>query len=399
MAQLPTAVLKNSGKQAVSGYSSSPAKNKTDGKAVKPKADVSAKTGIKKPTAENSRFGKLLKTRSVGLLKKSIDKNTIVPGEKSLLTTDSIKRVKPQLIVNIQDKAEENTEEAEENTEDRKKAAMPEQFLAKEAAESIPAKKAGAAGIQENNSKDRLVSESPVPRQNDAGPQSLHEIQNLTSKAAKVEIVDNRIPSPVAIHGVRQPRKQRQNDSSPRDDIQQPVQALRNAKPPAVEADIAISKEDGSWGKNESAAESLARKIDSQAGNEIVRGVKVVLKQAESGEIRINLKPDNLGRVRVDIQMDGNRLSGRIFVESAVAREAFQASLEGLQNKLMESGFNAADLELYWDQRDAESHHGGKHSQFAGKDNSWNRSNAMREFDSKSALSIEEINGRVNMVV
>ncbi len=396
MAQLPVATLKNSGKQAISGHSSSPMKNKTADMAVKPKTDVSAKTGIKKST-KNSRFEKLLKTRSIGFSKKSIDKNTIVPGEKSLLSKGSLKvdkfqLFKPPLTVETQDKAKENTE-------DRKNATMSEHSLTKDAVELIPAKNAGVAGTLENNSKDRLVPENPPSRQSDVAPQSLHEIPNLTSKTGTVEIVDNRSPIPVVIHDVQPLRKQRQNASSSRDDTIQPIQVLRDAKLAVVEADIAISKEDGSWGKNESAAESLAKKIDSQAGNEIVRGVKVILKQAESGEIRINLKPDNLGRVRVDIQMDGNRLSGRIFVESAVAREAFQASIEGLQNKLMESGFNSADLELYWDQRNEGAHHGGKHRQFAGKDNSWNRGNAMRDFDSQAALSIENINGRVNMVI
>lgn len=98
-------------------------------------------------------------------------------------------------------------------------------------------------------------------------------------------------------------------------------------------------------------AADLARRLDTEAGSEIVRQVKVVLNRADAGEIRISLRPEHLGRVRVRIRMEENRLSGRIFVESAAAREAFRSALDGLQTKLVESGFGAADLELAWDEQ------------------------------------------------
>ena len=121
------------------------------------------------------------------------------------------------------------------------------------------------------------------------------------------------------------------------------------ANPVIAETDIELSPRGSSASGRSGAAAELTRRLDAQEGNEIVRQVKVVLNRSDAGEVRINLRPDNLGRVRVRIRLEENRLTGRIFVESAAAREAFRNALDGLQTKLVESGFGAADLELAWD--------------------------------------------------
>ena len=149
-----------------------------------------------------------------------------------------------------------------------------------------------------------------------------------------------------------------------------------------------------------SGADQLARRLDAEAGSEIVRQVKVVLNRADAGEIRINLRPEHLGRVRVRIQMEDNRLSGRIFVESAAAREAFRSALDGLQVKLVESGFGAADLELAWDQQGTADHRDSQGGRKNGTGRGLNGGPA-GEFEARGVLSLDGAPDqvRVNLVV
>jgi flagellar hook-length control protein FliK len=164
-----------------------------------------------------------------------------------------------------------------------------------------------------------------------------------------------------------------------------------------AETDIEISSRGDGKSIERSAAAELGRKLDAQAGNDIVRQVKVVLNRANTGEVRINLRPDNLGRVSIRINLEDNRLTGRIFVESAAAKEAFRNALDGLQTRLVESGFGAADLELAWDDSGKEFAQNGQQS---GK-----KSDSMNEVMSEienivPTTAFDEIaDGRVNMVV
>ena len=128
----------------------------------------------------------------------------------------------------------------------------------------------------------------------------------------------------------------------------------------------------------------LARKLAGQEGNEIVRLVRVVLNNSDSGEVNINLRPDNLGRIRVKILMEKNRLTGKILVDSAIAREAMRASINSLQSRLTESGFSAVDLDLAWD-----------------KDGGWGNNNPKEQAEQKQNLFIDmkEVEDIVNSVI
>ena len=125
--------------------------------------------------------------------------------------------------------------------------------------------------------------------------------------------------------------------------------------------------------------------------------MKIILNQANSGELRINLRPDNLGQVKIRIRMEDNRLTGRIFVESAAAREAFRNALDGLQTRLVESGFGAADLEMAWDESPREFLQNGRQQQ--GKKDNLNE--AIQEFDNivPVVFGDEAADGRVNVVI
>jgi len=199
----------------------------------------------------------------------------------------------------------------------------------------------------------------PGNRKNDLSSNTVREkvdgkhTGNLTSIAPRVEIQDKRMDFPEADEAPRIGRILRYFSRAGEDvDMES---SLEN-RPMTVEMEVEIPTSSEGKKSHSSAAMKFARRLDSQIGEEIVRQIKIVLNRASAGELRINLRPENLGRVRVEIQLEDNNLSGRFFVETPLAREVFKGALEGLQTKLLESGFGAADLEMAWD--DASSNFG-----------------------------------------
>jgi flagellar hook-length control protein FliK len=79
---------------------------------------------------------------------------------------------------------------------------------------------------------------------------------------------------------------------------------------------------------------------------EIVKRAGIILKDNSSGEIRMDLKPEKLGKVRVQIHLKDNTLSGRIIVESSAVREVFESNMDALHRAFKESGFDSAELDV-----------------------------------------------------
>jgi len=79
---------------------------------------------------------------------------------------------------------------------------------------------------------------------------------------------------------------------------------------------------------------------------EIVQQSRVILKDGGKGEIKLILKPESLGRVRIRINIQDNSIEGRILVENNTVRELFEGNLEHLRNALRSEGFDTAALEV-----------------------------------------------------
>ncbi len=221
---------------------------------------------------------------------------------------------------------------------------------------------------------------------------------NLSSKAGRIEVVDRRVLSEVGGKSDSDFKSRiRENTSKGRQEISTNSNSVKSFNAAVAETEIDLVPSAGKAGSVKSAAAQLADKLDGQAGSEIVRQVKVVLTKANAGEVQINLRPDNLGRVRVRIQLEDNKLTGRIFVESAAAREAFRNALDGLQTRLVESGFGSADLELTWDDSGTAFADGQQQSSKKSGDSG----QSAREFENMvSTTVIDEIaDGGVDLVV
>jgi hypothetical protein len=90
----------------------------------------------------------------------------------------------------------------------------------------------------------------------------------------------------------------------------------------------------------------LARELHQNLNGDIVRHASVVLRDGGEGLIRLSLKPDTLGNVKIRLEMAENKITGHIVVESDEALRAFEREIGSLEQAFKDSGFDAADLNM-----------------------------------------------------
>ena len=90
----------------------------------------------------------------------------------------------------------------------------------------------------------------------------------------------------------------------------------------------------------------LARELHQNFNNDIVRHASVALRDGNEGTIRLALKPESLGNVKIHLEMAENKIAGRIVVESAEALRAFEREISSLEKAFRDSGFDGANLEM-----------------------------------------------------
>jgi len=98
--------------------------------------------------------------------------------------------------------------------------------------------------------------------------------------------------------------------------------------------------------RNGGAAASLRHTLQEQLNGEIVRSARLVVRGDGRGDIRLNLKPEHLGTVRISLQMHDGHIAGRIIVDNQTVREVFEQNLASLQKAFEESGLEAAGIEI-----------------------------------------------------
>ncbi|MDR3193642.1 MAG: flagellar hook-length control protein FliK [Treponema sp.] len=90
----------------------------------------------------------------------------------------------------------------------------------------------------------------------------------------------------------------------------------------------------------------LARELHQNLNGDIVRHASVVLRDGGEGLIRLSLKPDTLGNVKIRLEMAENKITGHIVVESDEALRAFEREIGALEQAFKDSGFDSADLNM-----------------------------------------------------
>ncbi len=113
----------------------------------------------------------------------------------------------------------------------------------------------------------------------------------------------------------------------------------------------------------------LAQELQGPVGTDIVQHASVILKDAGEGLIRLSLKPESLGNVKIRLTMSDNEVTGKIMVESEEAFKAFEQEIANLEQAFKEEGFSNASLELSY------TGNGGNFSQKDGTSDGFSFSN------------------------
>ena len=90
----------------------------------------------------------------------------------------------------------------------------------------------------------------------------------------------------------------------------------------------------------------LARELHQNFNGDIVRHASMALHDGGEGTIKIALKPESLGNVKIRLEMTENKITGHIVVESKEALNAFRKEIASLEQAFRDSGFTNADLNL-----------------------------------------------------
>jgi flagellar hook-length control protein FliK len=90
----------------------------------------------------------------------------------------------------------------------------------------------------------------------------------------------------------------------------------------------------------------LGRELREHLRDDIVRNASIVLRDGGEGTIRLALKPESLGNVKIRLEMTENKIAGKITVESEEAFRAFERELRAMERAFRDSGFDGATLEM-----------------------------------------------------
>ncbi|MDR1106531.1 MAG: flagellar hook-length control protein FliK [Treponema sp.] len=90
----------------------------------------------------------------------------------------------------------------------------------------------------------------------------------------------------------------------------------------------------------------LARELQQGLSDGIVREARLVLRDGGEGTIRLSLKPESLGNVKIRLEMAENKITGHVVVESEEALRAFERETHSLEQAFLDSGFDGAELDF-----------------------------------------------------
>ena len=135
--------------------------------------------------------------------------------------------------------------------------------------------------------------------------------------------------------------------------------ALKPPRPVSSDRDAALSLVQRLEGGKDSSAADLRKtpaaapsplagaldRLREMAGSELVRATGIVLRDG-GGEIKLVLKPESLGSVRIRMNLVDNAIEGRIVVDSAAVKQVFDGHIDSLMRALTAEGFQTASLQV-----------------------------------------------------
>ena len=123
----------------------------------------------------------------------------------------------------------------------------------------------------------------------------------------------------------------------------------------------------------------LSAEIRANAAD-LVKAGSIVLRDGNKGTINLTLHPEELGNVKIRLQISDNILTGRITVASEEAYNAFKSNIAALTEAFASNGFDTAGFDLSWS-----GQNDGRHDGNADTRNAF----AFR-YDEQTAFAVED---------
>ena len=101
----------------------------------------------------------------------------------------------------------------------------------------------------------------------------------------------------------------------------------------------------------------LSAEIRANAAD-LVKAGSIVLRDGNKGTINLTLHPEELGNVKIRLQISDNILTGRITVASEEAYNAFKSNIAALTEAFASNGFDTAGFDLSWSGQNDGRHDG-----------------------------------------
>ncbi len=90
----------------------------------------------------------------------------------------------------------------------------------------------------------------------------------------------------------------------------------------------------------------LSAELKERLNDSIVKQSSIVLKDKDAGEIRLILKPESLGKVRIRLHLEDNNLTGRIIVDNPHVKDVFENNMFRLEKAFSDSGFSMGSMDV-----------------------------------------------------
>ena len=85
--------------------------------------------------------------------------------------------------------------------------------------------------------------------------------------------------------------------------------------------------------------------LKNTIGPELIRHSNILIREG-GGEIKLLLRPESMGNVRINITIENGSLEGKIMVENTIVRDLIEHNLPSLRNTLKSEGFNTLSLDV-----------------------------------------------------
>jgi len=114
---------------------------------------------------------------------------------------------------------------------------------------------------------------------------------------------------------------------------------------------------------------SLKERLEEKINQDFVKNTNFLLKNYDSGEIKLLLKPDTLGSIRMKFLMEDGSLNGKIIVENYNVKDIFNNNINSLIESFKHEGIEVGDLEVFTGEENQNSQQDDKKKNKKEEDN------------------------------